>query len=137
MGFPFGENSLAFQVSWADDLLLLDIPLAGSAALEYVVSGSKSPHNPWHEFTYPTEIDNKTELFTGEDVLEHRLLLNASASADIQNFVVRLDVGLGAIFNPLELVPQSGEAGIWRPASGEVENISTVKLSVGYRFTVE
>jgi len=137
IGFPFGENSLAFQVSWADTLLLRGMALDSSAALEYVISGSKSPHNPWHEFTSHTEIDNKTELFTDEDVLEHRLLLNASASTEIRNFVIRLDIGLGAIFNPLELVPQSGEAGIWRPASGELENISTMKLSIGYRFTVE
>lgn len=137
IGFPFGENSLAFQLGWADDLRLRGVPFGSSAALEYVVSGSKSPHNPWHEFTSPTEIDNKTELFTGDDVLEHRLVVNASASANIRNFVIRLDIGLGAIFNPLELVPQSGEAGIWRPAAGEVENISTLELSVGYRFSVE
>ncbi len=47
LGYKYGENNLAFRL----ELSHLPHPVLGAdfqAALEYVLSGSKSPANPWH-----------------------------------------------------------------------------------------
>jgi hypothetical protein len=136
IGFPFGENSLAFQLAWEDRLTIQGLEIDGGARLNYVISGSKSPHNPWHEDQKWTDIDAKTELFSGDPVLEHQLGIEVAGSTQIGNIVLRLELGLGFIANPLALNPVTDEAGIWKPQAGRVVNDSHLDVTIGYRVQI-
>lgn len=69
IGYLYGENNLAFRLSWSRPFSFGAL----SAFLEYRVSGSKSPANPWHDFLWYAEGGEGTRLLD-EELLEHRLL---------------------------------------------------------------
>ena len=46
IGYKYGENNLAFLVDYANTFSGVEF----TAGLEYVISGSKSPANPWFEY---------------------------------------------------------------------------------------
>ncbi|HAW85465.1 MAG: hypothetical protein A2087_06615 [Spirochaetes bacterium GWD1_61_31] len=137
IGWPHGENSLAFSLAWQHAFQIWELPIVADVAAEWVISGSKSPHNPWHEFGSCSEIDNTTELFTGDTVLEHQLALQATATTRWRCFAVSLDFQLGVIINALglEAVPETiygVEPPIWRPQAGVVRNTSAFNLTLLY-----
>lgn len=139
IGFPHGENSLAFSLDWKRSWQLGTWPLDSGLGAEYIIGGSRSPHNPWHEATKWTEIDAKTELFHGDAVLEHKLYLNFHAATRWRAWSLSVDGRLGLIVNPLHLVEVEEDgfptpAPIWKPQAGVVRNASFVSLRLMYNL---
>jgi hypothetical protein len=114
LGYKYGENNLAFRL----ELSRLPRPLLGAdfkAALEYVLSGSKSPANPWHDEPDP----NQTRMFD-DPVLEHTVLGELAASWPWRGWTFYTRLRLGGVFNRLALEPgEAGTAQIYRPQAGE------------------
>ena len=135
IGFPYGENALAFQIEWDNQFTPGAISVDQGVSFRYVLSGSKSPHNPWHEDSSWRDIDRKTELFHGDSILEHRLLLESSTTLRYRNFFSTIQLGLGGIINPLQLVEQGTDPPIWKPLAG-TRNMSFLRLTLGYSFNL-
>jgi hypothetical protein len=103
LGYKYGENNLAFQLSYQNTFLKKkpgEFNL--NADLEWVLNGSKSPANPWHEYTSWKEIDPHVELLT-DGVVEHILRLRLRASKNIWKLKVVLDLEFGYVWNGLDL----------------------------------
>jgi hypothetical protein len=99
IGYLHGENNLAFQATWS----YLLCPFRAGASLEYTLSGSKSPANPWHEFNFYDE-DGQGTRFLNDDRLESRVALQGEAQATFGRWTVFADLTLGVVINELELV---------------------------------
>ena len=117
IGYKYGENNLALKFDYSNSFdLTADIPFSYRGGLEYVISGSKSPSNPWHELSWTRE--EGTE-FLDEDVLEHTIKAVGECKASWEGFTVSLGLTLGYIFNELVLTEVvSGEAPIYVPTAG-------------------
>jgi hypothetical protein len=135
IGYKYGENNIAFLVDYENVFFggtKYEFDLYGS--LEYVISGSKSPANPWHEYDSWLEIEVPVELLS-DDVLEHTLALTVSASKRIGAWGFSLYAELGYVWNELGLVETeagSAEPKIWRPIEGSDRFISGVSLTASY-----
>jgi hypothetical protein len=123
LGYKYGENNLAFRL----ELSHLSRPLLGAdlkAALEYVLSGSKSPANPWHEFTTADSAGRYTQMLD-DPVLEHTVVGEVAAAWPWRGWTFYTRLRLGGVFNRLELAPAGGSAAsdgmprIYRPQPGE------------------
>jgi hypothetical protein len=129
LGYLHGENNLAFLVDFARRLGPVDF----AASLEYVVSGSKSPANPWHEAT--TAGDNT--LLLDDPVLEHKVTATASASWPWRGWTFYTRLLLGAAFNRLALVEAVPlEPKILRPQPGEHIPLYAWTLGISYLWKV-
>ena len=84
-----------------------------TSALEYVLSGSKSPANPWHGEADP----NETRMFD-EPVLEHTVAAEAAAVWPWRKWRFSTRLKLGAVFNRLELGPAADGGPGCSPAAG-------------------
>jgi len=114
IGYKYGENNMAFLLDYAPRLPGVDL----HASLEYVISGSKSPANPWHEYRYVTDTDRKTKLLD-DAALEHTLSTRVGVSWRWRNLLLFTDLLLGGVFNALELEEAvAGEPRIFRPQPG-------------------
>jgi hypothetical protein len=111
LGYLYGENNLAFRLE-------LDRPLWGAdlgAGLEYVISGSKSPANPWHGEEDP----NRTRMLD-DPVLEHTAAVELSAACPWRNWTFHSSLRLGGVFNRLALERAAdGGPKVFRPQPGE------------------
>ena len=138
IGYKYGENNIAFQADYTNTFLKKSpwvFDFYGS--LEYVVSGSKSPANPWHEHDSWLEIDLPVELLN-EDVLEHTFILTASAEKPFRAWTFSLALEFGHIWNALVLTEVEGrpdEPWIWRPAAGV--NRTIYALTLGVRYSID
>ncbi len=105
IGYKHGENNLAFRVEYENRFFdTWDVDLG----LEYVVSGSKAPADPWHELSSsPLQT-----VILDETLLEHTILLNLSTNIDVLHGIVNviLDLSTGYVFNELELTNNPNEA---------------------------
>jgi hypothetical protein len=104
IGFPWGENALAFKITFDTDLLSGSPWAFGlSTSIEYVINGSKSPDNPWHQYGNPGEIPQRIQLFDvgGPEVLNHLLIIHAGVTKKLGDLEARLGVDLGGDFNAL------------------------------------
>jgi hypothetical protein len=129
IGYLHGENNIAFLADFARQLGPVDF----TASLEYVVSGSKSPANPWHEST----THGGVTLLLDDPVLEHKVIGTAAASWPCRNWTFYTRVKLGAAFNHLALVEAVPfEPKIFRPQPGEHVPIYAWTLGVSYRWKV-
>lgn len=139
IGFKHGENALAFQLDYANGFFK-ERPYGfdAAASLEYVVNGSKSPNNPWHEYESNVEVGKAIALLD-DPVLEHEVILRANArSADWKGWRFSLGFELGYVWNKLSLVAAAGhsdEAKIWTPIAGDDEWIAGIGLGVSYGFS--
>lgn len=133
IGYTHGENNLAFLADytaefggrkpWAFGLY---------SSLEWVINGSKSPSNPWHEHDHWTEIDPPQELLTDE-VLEHTLRLDVRLSKPVNNWLFAVDGALGYVWNRLELVEAvADEPKIYTPVAGNNHLIASLTLRAAY-----
>jgi hypothetical protein len=117
LGYKYGENNLAFRL----ELSHLPRPLLGvdfKAALEYVLSGSKSPANPWHEHT-STEAAGKYTQMLDDPALEHTVIGEAAAAWTWRGWTFYTRLRLGGVFNRLALEPAADTmAPIFRPQAG-------------------
>ena len=129
IGYKYGENNIAFLVSYTSTFGKVDF----GANLEYVISGSKSPANPWHE---DTERGDYT-LLLDDAVLEHTLAAQVQASFPWRQWDFYSKLRLGGVFNRLEL-EASGDGGmqIFRPQAGEHRLIYELVLGFSYTFTI-
>jgi len=137
IGYLHGENNLSFMIGWEGG------PFTGTAwgidcdaALEYTVSGSKSPANPWHEYDDWRDI-GKSFALLDEDDLEHDLVLSAGARKTFGRWKAVVGCELGWIWNPLEPTQVTGhpdEAWIWKPAKGKSSLIAGASLGFVYRL---
>jgi hypothetical protein len=105
VGYLHGENNLALMGTWRDSFG----SIAAAASLEFTLSGSKSPANPWGEYLTWKEGGSGTKLF-GEDRLEKKLLIGGSIGMPAGPFEVGVEVKLGWVWNRLELAAAPGSA---------------------------
>lgn len=131
LGYKYGENNLAFRL----ELSRLPRRLLGAevaAALEYVLSGSKSPANPWHGEPDP----NETRMFD-EPVLEHTVLAEASAAWAWRSFTFFTRLKLGGVFNRLQLAPapDSGPQ-LFQPQAGDDALLYAWTVGASYTWRV-
>jgi len=134
LGYQHGENNLAFMATWTDELLGATL----AAALEFTLSGSKSPANPWHEFN-DFHDDGQGTKFLDDAVLEKKLLLTASAAYPLGNWELGLDLSLGYVWNRLRL-GAAPSADAWNnipfyAPSDEDALIVSMTLGGRYRFS--
>ena len=132
LGYKYGENNLAFRV----ELSRLPRPLLGAdfrAAVEYVLSGSKSPANPWHEYASAAAAGRYTQMLD-EPVLEHTIVGEAAAAWPWRGWTFYTLLRLGGVFNRLglEAAADSG-APIFRPQAGENALLYAWTLGFTYR----
>jgi hypothetical protein len=101
IGYIHGENNLAFMGSWTKAFG----PLSMAADIEFTVTGSQSPANPWGSaITFP----NGTYLLD-DPVLEKKFVIAGSASYGWGDFRFYGAGVLGYVWNRLELATVSGE----------------------------
>ncbi|MFW5826335.1 MAG: hypothetical protein ACOCVO_02120, partial [bacterium] len=72
IGYLHGENNIAFMTTFSSEAR----GVAYDASLEYAISGTKAPTNPWHEADWHSQ--QGTELLN-DDALEHRLVFDTTA----------------------------------------------------------
>jgi hypothetical protein len=130
IGYKYGENNLAFLVDYSNTFGPVDF----YAGLEYVISGSKSPANPWHEFTSLDATGKETKLLDDAE-LEHTISARVRALWPLGRFTLYSQLRLGGVFNELALEP-AGDGGpdIYRPQEGSNRLIYQLKIGATYRF---
>jgi hypothetical protein len=129
IGYKYGENNLAFLLDYQNRFGPIDF----YSSLEYVISGSKSPANPWHEFVDINEAGRETRLLD-DPVLEHTVSARVRATWSWPRLTLYSQVRLGGVFNQLELEPAPDGLAIFRPQPGRHRLIYQVKLGATYRF---
>jgi hypothetical protein len=141
IGFPWGENALAFRFTYDANFLVGNPWEFGlRASLEYVMNGSKSPNNPWHEYTKIGSIPQRIQLFNvgGPELLEHRITLHVEAKKPVGDFELKAALDIGGVFNGLE--PWYGtpemiardEPPILKPVLGNNRFVFVIELSARY-----
>lgn len=106
IGYQYGENNLALMATWEDRF----DEWAVDAMIEGVVSGSKSPANPWHDNrrrpgTSENPKDNAPHYIhlLDEWPLEWTVRLGSSISRSFGPWDLTASVLTGGVFNELEL----------------------------------
>jgi hypothetical protein len=110
IGYLHGENNLAFLVNYEQTFE----PVLVNASLEYTLSGSKSPANPWHQYNSWDEPDSISDgvpgtRFLDDDHLESRLTVTARADAPFGRWSAFAELSAGFVVNELELVDVPAE----------------------------
>lgn len=131
LGYLWGENALSTQVtyegaigprtSWGFDL---------AADLEWVISGAKSPANPWHDVLDPPGV---TE-FLNDAVLNHRLVASAVLTKPIVDWLtIGVTARLGHIWNDFTVrtVDDSLTRTVDRARDGVVNNANYIAPALG------
>jgi hypothetical protein len=132
IGYKYGENNIAFLVDYSNTFG----PVEFGSSLEYVISGSKSPANPWHEYTTVGDTGRDTKLLD-DPVLEHMIAAQIRALWTWRNFTFYSQLRIGGVFNELALDPlpvtYTGLQ-IYRPQEGSNRLIYQVKIGATYRL---
>lgn len=107
-GFYHGPNTAAFRLDWEHELPAppaLGETIALDGELEYTISGTKSPLNPWAEYEswrdHGSDGAFTSTRYLDDDRLEHGVRLGLSGTLTRELGVGRLTVGL------------HGELGVW------------------------
>jgi len=137
LGYYHGENNIAFMFSWKS--------LPGSAldiagGLEFSMSGSKSPANPWHEYSEWSE-GGEGAQWLNEAVLEKKVVLSGKAQYALGDFKLFASARLGYAWNRLKLAavafeePGSIDNGIplYKPSS-ESGPIASLTLGASWSW---
>jgi hypothetical protein len=148
-GYKYGENNLAFLVDY-ETTLFSGRPEEFKlyTYLEYVMNGSKSPSNPWHEYDSTRNPDIEASdwvLFTGEPI-EHILRVKANVRKKIGNFTLMTEILAGYVFNGIKLVSVLPsyedyasvtweEPKIYVPQNGN--NFPIFQCSVGFNYSFQ
>lgn len=113
VGYVNGENSLAFMLQYANAFAGLGV----NASLEFVLTGTQSPANPWATLTDWQQGGQGTR-WLGDPVLEKKLSLTVGLAYDIKPFTFRVDLMGGYVWNRLELT-DAGDGGnrLWSPSA--------------------
>ncbi len=119
IGFKYGENTLAFMVGWQGEFSEMKTEIGA----EYVLSGSKSYNNPWHELkNFPPG----THLLDENPIEKNfRIFLNVEKTLGFMTLFGKLN--LHWISNKLEPIQGSdGEGYILVPGDENLFNISII-----------
>ncbi|MEE8440220.1 MAG: hypothetical protein V3S41_00745, partial [Spirochaetia bacterium] len=98
IGYLHGENNLAFLVEYARAFE----PVQVNATIEYTLSGSKSPANPWHEFNNYSEGGQGTR-FLDDDRLESKMTATGRADASFGWWSAFAELTVGFVVNEPQL----------------------------------
>ncbi len=132
IGYKYGENNVAFMVTYENNFYDFDF----TGMFEYVLSGSKSPANPWHELR---RFPNGTKMFN-DDELEQTFRLGSTIRYRWLGWEFGAAVKIGYRLNSLELVPVEDapvdEPPIFRPV-GPDEFLYEIFLGAKYSFPVQ
>lgn len=112
IGYINGENNLAFMLQYQNDFSGFRV----DSSLEFVLTGSQSPANPWSSHT-DWQQGGQGSHWLGDPVLEKKLRLKGTVAYDLKPFTFELSFMLGYVWNALQLV-DSGETPV-NTASGE------------------
>lgn len=126
LGYLHGENNVAGMATWNATIAGFDL----GTSLEFVVSGSKAPTNPWNGAgNWDTPLGG-TKLLD-DPVLEYKTIVGLGASRAFGDFTVFARGRLGYIANRLNAVygpasPQGNLEPIYTPggASGVLAEVS-------------
>lgn len=133
IGYKYGENNISFMLDYENSFSKSLIgPFNLYSSLEWILNGSKSPNNPWHEGHNTSVSDNSYELLDG--TVEHVLVNTTRVAKQIGGFGLHMDLVLGGRFNAMTLEPPvENEAYIFYPQKGKNEPI--VELRIGGTYT--
>ena len=132
IGYYNGENNLAFIGTYSNKIKGVNI----NNSLEYVISGSKSPANPWGEYASWTEGGQGTH-FLDDDILERRYDFNLDIDYEIFGLKIYNGLNLRYTKNKLELVDTAEtdnyDMKLFKPSNNN-EFYYNIKLGVEYSF---
>ncbi|KLO23536.1 hypothetical protein X275_02260 [Marinitoga sp. 1197] len=132
IGYYNGENNIAFMAIYENKIQNINI----NGSFEYVISGSKSPANPWGEYTTWTEGGQGTK-FLDDKILEHKY--DFSLKVDYPFYGLKIFNGMNLRYtkNKLELVDTSEsdnyDMKIFKPSNKD-EFYYNFNIGVEYRF---
>lgn len=140
IGYLYGENNLAFMFTWENQVEEWWV----DAMAEFVVSGSKSPANPWHERRrHPAHFGQSNAPhyihLLDESPLEWTVRLGTSVTRSFGPWDLTASAMLGAVFNELEVTPVLDEQtqdplpepGIYKPGD---QNRLLFEFFVGLQY---
>ena len=131
VGYLFGENNAAFRLEYEP---ILDFASVASS-LEYTISGSKAPTNPWHEADWHA---NEGTEYLDDPELEHRVELSGTIERSFGPFDLTAGLLLGGVWNELELNEVPGrpeEDRIWKP-TGPDRFLWEIQIGGRYNFGI-
>lgn len=135
IGYKYGENNIAFLIDFEKNINKINL----YTSLEYVISGSKSPENPWHEYTTYLQ-GGKGTKFLNDKKLEKTLNLNLKLKKNMGKYMLLCGIKLGRVINKLELQDveddkktDGNNIRIYEP-SDNIDNIFTLDIGVDYKF---
>jgi len=103
IGYKYGENNIAFLL----DIIWTPQNYKVHSSLEFLISGSKSPVNPWgEEETYEPGFN-----LLNEGVLEKTILFKNSIEKNFGKITLGANITTGVILNKLEVVDSEDSAG--------------------------
>ncbi|MCL2805227.1 MAG: hypothetical protein FWD26_04735 [Treponema sp.] len=143
IGYKHGENNIAFQIDYQNTFYRFVI----TSELEFVLAGSNSPANPWHDYDRRVNMyaDGKkgSQIFN-DPQLEKRIEFRLNVSRQFGRFGTYAAIAIGGRFNRLELVPpdidpHSGgatrtvddEIWIWKASD---KHSLIFRMSIGFRY---
>jgi hypothetical protein len=138
VGYLHGENNIAFMGTWRKNF----DRLTAASSLEFTLSGSKSPVNPWGDLLTWSDGGSGTKMFNDSE-LEKKLVLCASVSMPFGDFDLGVDVRLGYVWNKLKLAGATGDQTdsyvnglyLYNPSS-TCEPIAEIILGAKYHFSL-
>ncbi len=98
IGYLHGENNLAFMATYSGAWFEFET----KAALEFLISGSLSPANPWGVYDNWEDGGQGTHLLD-DPLLEKRLTFSLSVERDFSDWRFGIDVKMGYAWNALVL----------------------------------
>ena len=123
IGYKYGENNLAFMVDYTNRFAIVNL----RAALEYVVSGAKSPLNPWHGEDH----SQQNTALLDDGVLAHTISVALGVGVDVfEDITVLFEGAIGVAINELRLDTSSN---IFAPVSA-VRALHYLFIGVQYNY---
>ncbi|GAB6188585.1 hypothetical protein JCM30566_03240 [Marinitoga arctica] len=99
IGYYNGENNLAFMLTYINNLKNINI----NSSIEYAISGSKSPANPWGEYATWTEGGQGTH-FLDDEILENKYDFKVNIDYTVFGLKIYNGINLRYTKNKLKLV---------------------------------
>lgn len=139
IGYKYGENNLALELSWKKHSSSLDL----GAAFEFRLAGANSPTNPWHDITYDPQTGFE---WLNDALLEKRVLLSlwGEQRRGAWSLMARATGGIACDALELRAPEVSASASaveqnsyIYAPVAGNTKFLIHVSLGASYRYQVK
>ena len=129
IGYQYGENNLAFMATYKKTIQKYRV----GGDVEYTISGSKSPNNPWGNLTGPPA--TFWAMFD-HSPLQQRILLAGYAQRPFGGLTVSFGATLGYVWHELQLTAASdGGPAIFEPSSTN-RFLYQFDLGVSYKLSM-